>query len=215
MAYSFLHRYCRSQTPATNSQSYKLLMRVIYDGQASSLAKMVAHCEEAATTSHEHRRVAVRRRNDDLGEEEEEEEEAEDDDLYNEEQSRLGIPKPSHAALGALQVNVPHRSQLPSRSAVHRLNVLANRQGGNRFVSKARRASTIPLWSSDSELEDSEVVNNKSQLCGPRAVRPLREFENYVADSEDVAPSIEEDTGVDSFTAQLLRSAYGPSPVAE
>jgi len=224
-------------------------MQVIDDGETSSLARLVAYCERASTEEVE-RRWAVGHDGTSIEEDEEqleEEEEAEaEDEVESEvdddgEKPRGIMQDTSRAVFRPVQVNVPHRSQLSSRSTVTRLNTLATQRNDDAAL-RTQRAASTRMWSSDSESENNtQKPYNKDTQSHSLARREVTSFSddwNLISDDldtsfkenfpsaarkllrphaalpqpQDVARSIEPDTQVDRFTAELLRSAYGSSP---
>lgn len=134
-------------------------MQVINDGETSSLARLVAYCERASTEEVERRWTVTH--NSTSIEDDEEQEEQEDDEAEleseedDEETSQDIMQSASRAVLRLVQVIVPHRSQLSSRSTVTRLNTLAT-QRNNDVALRTQRAASTPMWSSDSSDENSE-----------------------------------------------------------
>jgi len=192
-------------------------MQVIEDGEISSLARLTACCERIATEEVEARWVVVDKEEAENDDEEEEEEEEGD------EQSPEEVLYTSSVRPRMVQVNVPHRSQLSSRSVVsNHLNTLAR-----------QRYNSTPMWSPDSsEADNDDEAGDKATNMNddwdmiaedletaftkdfPSAARKLVRPVTVLPQAHGIARSIERDDQVDSFTAELLRSAYGPSSLS-
>ncbi|KAK5101472.1 hypothetical protein LTR24_000528 [Lithohypha guttulata] len=246
IAYSFLSRYCgKARLPTVGSHPFTLLMQVIDDGETSSLARLVAYCERASTEEVE-RRWNVGHDGTSL-EEDEEQHEEEEDEVESEvdhdgEKPRDIMQDTSRAVFRPVQVNVPHRSQLSSRSTVTRLNTLTT-QRNNDVALRTQRAASTRMWSTDSESENNtqEPYNDVKAEYEPcrEITKPSDEWDLIANDLETsfaeefpsaarklrlphkrvplstlgITPSIEQHTPIDQFTAELLRSAYHVSPL--
>lgn len=236
IAYNFLRYYCgKNQLPETGSQPYKVLMQTILQPSQDSLAGLVSLCKGSATGDIEHSPTE-----EPFGgteEEEEEEEEPETEEATDESLSALPILTQvlvrvptraeiaSHNAVNKLNILAAKASTQSAEVSRHRPTPLWSPDTESaiyspvpvgRFSQHESVAEREPSLELNNANEEWDMVDDDLQMSFaeelPSAARKLRQSTLFNTDAQRIIPSIEQDHEIDTFSSELLRSAYGPSP---
>jgi len=233
VAYNFLHHYCgRAQLPKIGSEPYRLLMKTILHVSQDSLNDLIAFCGRPSGEDVEDGLTVVHSSlNSDTGSDEEAEIQEEPN---NPKSIRVNVPLRaglnSGQIINSLNSIAAKMTKAPSTqdSRFQRADLTpmwstdsepenipskpVKRDRQYAKIAKAELLRQVDIFSGDWDAIENDLQTSFAEVC-PSASRKIRCPLRALPNVPDAIPSIEDDSHIDTFTAELLRSAHESSPV--